>query len=172
MARLECYATGYGKNCIKNRVDKIHLLWRKVKNIRHHIVHYTLCNLLLKNFKVILLPSFETQNMVAKKENRVFGKKTARELLTWSHYEFQQCLLWKAKLHGPRRNKVVIVSEAYTTKTCGYCGEINNSVGGSEVFNCGSCGFKSDRDLNAARNILIKNMGFCDAALKEIDGFN
>lgn len=105
------------------------------------------------------------------KENRVFGRKTAREMLTWSHYEFQQHLLWKSKLCDEHRNKVIIVSESYTTKTCGQCGVINNNVGGSEVFKCGSCGLKSDRDLHAARNILIKNMGFCDTALREIDRF-
>ena len=134
-----CCLNGYGRNCIKNRIRKIHKLWRKVKNTQHHM-HYMLCNALLKHFnKVILLPKFETLNMV-QKENRVFGWKTAREMLTWSHYEFQQRLLWKAKLlAGPYiRNKVVIVNESYTsTRTCsGKCGSIKNNVQGSEVFKC------------------------------------
>src|SRR5690606_12448736 len=84
----------YGKNCIQNRTKLIHTLWKKAKNIRHHM-HYTLSNLLLDNFQKILLPTFKTGEMV-QKDTHPFGRKTARDMLTWSHYEFQQRLIWKA----------------------------------------------------------------------------
>ena len=38
--------------------------------------------------------------------------------------------------------------EAYTSKQCGGCGALNESLGGSEVFNCRECGLKADRDMH------------------------
>ena len=68
------------------------------------------------------------------------------------------------------RNKdVYLVDESYTSKTCGRCGAINNKLSGSKTFHCGECNLTIDRDMHAARNILIKNMGFCDIALKEMN---
>ncbi len=51
---------------------------------------------------------------------------------------------------------VVVVDEAYTSKTCGSCGELNNKLGGNKVFKCNHCGLIADRDLHAARNILLR----------------
>lgn len=145
------------KRSKKNRKKKQHRLWKKIQDTRHHM-HYTTINFLLDNFQQILLPKFETQKMVSN-ERRPFGSKTAREMLSWGHYEFQQRLLWKAKSSG---NRVHIVSEEKTSMTCGGCGLLDRNLGGKEVYDCKGCGWKVDRDLNAARNILIRNMGICD----------
>jgi putative transposase len=118
-------------------------------------MHYSVIHLLIDNFDTILLPRFETQNMV-KKENRKIGRKTAREMLTWSHYEFKQRLLFKAKLAGVT---VHSVGEEYTTVSCGLCGLINPEIEGSKTFWCNGCGLKGvDRDVHAARNILLKHL--------------
>jgi putative transposase len=159
-----------GRNAKRNRMRAIHRCWRKIKNIRHHM-HYTLANTLLDDFQHILLPSFGTSKMV-NREDRVIGKKTARDMLTWGHYEFQQRLLWKAKTRG-RERSVHIVSEQHTTMTCGSCGLYDRNVGSKKTYECRKCGLVVDRDLNAARNILIRNMGICSFVLKEdpIDSF-
>jgi hypothetical protein len=54
--------------------------------------------------------------------------------------------------------KVIIVNEAYTTKTCGMCGIINNNVGSKEIFKCVNslCKYTMDRDIQAARNIYLR----------------
>ena len=57
--------------------------------------------------------------------------------------------------------KVIECDEAYTSKTCGYCGTINYKLGSSKVFKCKheDCPKKfisSDRDILAARNILLR----------------
>ena len=51
--------------------------------------------------------------------------------------------------------------ESYTSKTCGYCGVINDKLGSSKEFKCkaNTCPQKhlsSDRDIHAARSILLR----------------
>jgi putative transposase len=52
--------------------------------------------------------------------------------------------------------KVVLVPPAYTTMTCSECGaRANLRLGlGIRTFDCASCGYTADRDVNAARTIL------------------
>ena len=50
--------------------------------------------------------------------------------------------------------------EWYNCKTCGYCGVINDKLGGSKVFkckqeNCQQNLIGSDHDIHTARNILL-----------------
>jgi len=87
----------------------------------------------------ILIPNFGTKDMVHR-ETQVFGNKTARDMLTWGHYEFQQRLLMKCQQRTFYPSHVHLVSEAYTSKTCGICGWIHPSLKGDELFNYGSCG--------------------------------
>lgn len=145
---------GYGQNCIRNRVRKIHRLWKKIRDIRHHL-HYSAIHFLVDNFENILLPNFQTQEMI-QKETRNVGKRSVKELLSWGHYEFKMRLLSKAVGRGTR---VYLVGEEYTTKSCGQCGLINDDIEGSETFWCDGCGLKGvDRDVHAARNILMKHL--------------
>ena len=75
-------------------------------------------------------------------------------MLNWAHYRFELFLKHKAVEY----NKVVVdVSEAYTSKTVSWSGEILNNLGGKKVVT-GNDGFRLDRDLNGARGILIKSV--------------
>ncbi len=90
------------------------------------------------------------------------GKKVVRRMLDWAHGRFRQRLLDKAREYPWCR--VIICTEEYTSKTCGYCGRVRGKLGGTKVFHCGdrSCPFQGvDRDLNGARNILIKYLTEC-----------
>jgi putative transposase len=95
---------------------------------------------------------FETQKMATRLHRRI-RSKTARDMLTWSHYSFRQRLLHKAR-EFPGCH-IHIATEEYTSKTCGQCGILNAKLGGSKVFCCGQCGYTADRDANAARHILL-----------------
>jgi transposase len=53
-------------------------------------------------------------------------------------------------------NQLIITSEDYTSKTCGRCGNIDKKLGSKEIYTCEKCNYKEDRDLNGARNILLK----------------
>ncbi|CAG8820724.1 12399_t:CDS:1, partial [Gigaspora margarita] len=44
----------------------------------------------------------------------------------------------------------------YTSKTCGFCGYVYRKLGGSKIFHCPECKTELDRDINGARNILLR----------------
>lgn len=141
------------------------LLRTKVKHIVNDL-HWKTCDRLTKHVQTILLPIFNTKQM-ANKNKRKISKTSTRLLLGLSHYEFQQKLLFKAKTRG--RN-VILCKEHYTTKTCGKCGVLNQKIGSKKIFQCEHCGLVMDRDIHAARNILIRALSIymdktlgCDA---------
>src|SRR2546421_12373077 len=74
-------------------------------------------------------------------------------MCTWSHYHFQRHLIHKVREHP--WCQVVICTEEYTSKTCGFCGYIHKKLGGSKEFCCPQCKINLDRDINGARNILL-----------------
>ncbi|UPR04341.1 putative IS605 transposase [Chloropicon primus] len=76
-------------------------------------------------------------------------------LLTLRHYALRTYLASKVLLCG---KELAIVTEEYTSKTCGRCGHIKENLGGAKVCKCQECGFKCDRDANGARNILLKHL--------------
>jgi putative transposase len=129
------------------------MTWRfRIRNLVDEL-HKKLARWLCENYRLILLPKFETSKMV-KRRMRKIGSKVARGLYTWAHYRFRERMLSKVR-EFPWCH-VAIVNEAYTSKTCGKCGALNQKLAGKKDFQCGSCDFTADRDHNAARNILIK----------------
>jgi putative transposase len=51
---------------------------------------------------------------------------------------------------------VVRLSEAYTSKTCGKCGHLHTELGGSKTYKCPKCKTQIPRDINGARNIMLR----------------
>ena len=131
----------------KKRVGKaINRIRWKIKDLISELHHKT-AHFLVTNFDTVLLPTFEISQMVTK-----LCSKIARSMLTFAHYRFKQFLKFKAKEYSC---KLVDVSEAYTSRTCSYCGKIHN-IGSKKQLRC-SCGANVDRDYNGARGIYIKN---------------
>jgi transposase len=106
----------------------------------------------LKNYKHILLPRFDSQEMV---RSRKLDRKTKRRMMALQHYRFRQRLEDWIDLNPD--TKLYIVNESYTTKTCTRCGVIND-VGSNSIYHCLECGLYIERDINGARNILLKNL--------------
>ena len=162
-------------NRLGHEVDKLQSKWsqknithkkryklkKAAKNIRKKIknlvkdVHDKLIKYLVTNYSLILLPIFETQKMVARKTRKI-RSKTARSLITWSHFSFRQRLI--NKLNEYKEVSLKIVTEEYTSITCGECGKLHQKLHTNKTFICPSCFYKADRDLNAARNIMIKSL--------------
>lgn len=128
---------------------------RTIQRIRNLIdeCHHQLARWLCQNYEIILLPKFEASQMVLKNKRKI-RSKTARAMLTWSHFRFRMFLLHKIREY--KYCKVIEYTEEYTSKTCGHCGQINDKLGGSKTFRCDSCKVEMDRDANGARNILLK----------------
>ena len=126
----------------------------RIQNIVNE-VHKQLAKHLASSYDLIMLPSFNTSQMVQKK-NRKISSVTARQMLTWAHYRFKQRLIFKCRQYN---SKVAIVSEVLTSKTCSCCGSINQQLGSSKVFTCPNtaCNAVMDRDMNAAKNIFLRN---------------
>ena len=56
-------------------------------------LHWQLVRWLTSNYQIILLPTFETHDIVTQRAGRKIRSKTARMMLTFrSHYEFKQRL--------------------------------------------------------------------------------
>ena len=130
---------------------------RAMQRIRFLVqdVHHKCTKFLCDNYDVVFIPTFNSKSMVERSRGfRRINSKTARAMMTWSHYKFRQMLIAKAEETG---TKVVAVTEEYTTKTCGACGHVREKFSGKH-FRCPGCGFECDRDINGARNVLIKSI--------------
>jgi len=88
--------------------------------------------------------------MVSKTKRKI-KSKTARAMMTFSHYKFKQKLKSKAFEHG---KLVIDVCEAYTSKTNNFTGEIDNRLGGKKFIKVSNK--KVDRDVNGALGILLR----------------
>ena len=62
-------------------------------------LHWQVARWLTGNYKVILLPTFATQDMTRRAGRRI-RSKTARMMLSFRHYEFMRRLRWKAWQRG------------------------------------------------------------------------
>jgi len=128
----------------------------RIKNIVDE-VHKKSVSWLTNHYSTIVIPKFGVSQMVMKidsrgKQRRI-RRKTVRAMLTWSHYRFRHRLIYKSRVTNTH---VVVCDEVYTSKTCGCCGHIHAKLGSSKLFKCPTCNFTIDRDLNGARNILLR----------------
>jgi putative transposase len=129
-----------------------HRMAKRVRNLVDDC-HKRMAHYLVTRYDVVLLPKFETSRMILRKLRKL-NAKAVRAMVTWSHFRFRQRLLDKC-LRSPC--KVIICDEAYTSKTCGRCGWLNDKLGGNKVYACKKCHLVLDRDVNGARNILLKH---------------
>ncbi|CAB4415140.1 unnamed protein product [Rhizophagus irregularis] len=66
-------------------IDKVFKLSKKMNVITR------LARWLCQNYEIILLPKFETSHMVLKNKRKI-QSRTARAMLTWSHFRFRMFL--------------------------------------------------------------------------------
>lgn len=70
---------------------------------------------------------------------------------SWSYYELQQMIQYKADREGI---KVRFINPAYTSQTCSKCGHVDKENRKTQAqFECVKCGFKLNADHNASINI-------------------
>ena len=137
------------RRTLRKCAQKIHV---KIQNLVDEL-HKKVAHFLCTNFDVILLPTFETQQMTRRGARKI-RKKSVRQMLTLSHHTFKVFLKHKAQELGVI---VVDVNEAYTSKTISWTGDIVENLGGAKTITDAD-GHRCDRDLNGARGIFIKNV--------------
>jgi len=107
---------------------------------------------LVKNFDLIVIPTFEASNMVLKAARKIRAK-SVRSMLSLSHFKFKEHLKFKAWEFGKR---VVEVCEAYTSKTRSWDGEIVHNLGGQKFITDGN--ITMDRDYNGGRGVFLRSL--------------
>ena len=120
-------------------------------------LHWQCINYLVHNFYVIVLPPFEVKGMT--KKGRKLRKSVIRSMLSLRFFDFKERLKQKCKECGVL---YIEQNESYTSKTNSFTGELMNNLGSKEWFVYD--GIKVHRDLNGARNILIRAMRDSSAA--------
>ena len=109
-----------------------------------------------KRYEHVLYPKMPFKRFVLKD-----GSRWSRQARRDAHDAAPMALFRHAR-HRARMNEhfnVHVVSEVDTTRTCSRCGHADNWVLWSDhVFVCARCRFSTDRDVNAAKNILVSEL--------------
>jgi len=124
-------------------------LYRKITN-RVRDLHWKMSKFLC-SYEAIIFPDFRIAEML---KSRKLNRKTKAQMKMLSFFTFKQRLEHQCRKYS---SKLIVCTEEYTSKTCGACGALNKRLGGSKLFQC-ICGMEADRDENAARNILLKQI--------------
>lgn len=169
---VRTFLTGYSPNEIQNLEYKTDFsrVWRMKRKIelsktkkekwknenlltdQIRSAHIAVSKDLTSKFSHLILGKFDTQKLTEKAGSKL-SKKTRIEIGCLSHYKFRERLSLECVKNG---SSLRVVPEHFTSKTCGGCGKINETLGASKVFECRECGGCFDRDSNAARNMIVK----------------
>lgn len=115
--------------------------WMKEQN---HKISRQIVNLAIQeDVSLIQLERLENIRKTART-----SRKNAKNLHSWTFYQLQQFISYKANLAGIQ---VVEVDPAYTSQTCPSCGGKNKAI--DRIYEC-LCGYTSHRDRVGAINIL------------------
>jgi transposase len=136
---------------IRRRLRKSIL--RRLEKRKSNLVdelHWNTIRKLLKENDVLFYGDFKSHEIVKNGNNKTLN----RDLNNLKMYKFKTRLLFKTK----ELNKLTfVVSEAFTTKTCSFCGEINDPKSSKEYY-CKYCDKTIGRDVNASKNILMRGI--------------
>ena len=107
---------------------------------------------LVRKYDVIVIEDLKTKDMM-------HNHHLARAIANAGWSEFAGMLEYKCAFYG---KTLIKTDPAYTSQTCSACGEVNNRLGYNHYgwlkvreWTCPACGAHHDRDINAAKNILM-----------------
>jgi hypothetical protein len=139
---------------LRNKLWQAKMRYRAAELKTRNVVkdmHYKAAHLLLSRFQTLILPHTTSHHW---RRGKRLSKRVKRRIQALSFGKFASRVLETATWYPESR--IVRGSEAYTSKQCGRCGVLNDELGASEIFWCNECGFEADRDVHAARNILLR----------------
>lgn len=168
------------KASIRKIGNKIKKCYERLRNFTKEM-HNKAAIFLCKRYERIMIPEFKTKGMIRNrykqrkeevkkrfeedydkgkeelkkyKKQEELNKRVKFVLSMQSHYKFKQHLINKGNEYGC---EVIEVTEEDTSKTCTKCGWRSKTYNNREKT-CERCKYKINRDVNGARNILIKNI--------------
>lgn len=112
-------------------------------------MHDQSANYLGKSYEIILMPKLDTRALSISAGRRL-TTKVVRKMLSLGHSLFIERLKQKCAEYD---RQLLMVTEHYTSKTCVYCGQLNQC---DETYRCGQCGFICDRDVTGAAGICLR----------------
>ena len=117
-------------------------------NKRKDFLHKLSTNL-VKTYDIIVIEDLKSKNMMK-------NHKLAKAIGNASWYEFRTMLEYKCKWYG---KQLIIVPPHHTSQECSNCRH-NSGKKTLDIreWTCDNCGVHHDRDINAAKNILIKGL--------------
>jgi transposase len=123
-------------------------LRRELKNLQHSL-HSISC-LFFRYWDIVLMPELGVKELL---QSKSMGKGTKTTLSCMAHKTMLNRLKHMMDVGG---KTLVIVSEAFSTQCCCFCGHLT-SPGFSRVHSCSNkqCRKMVDRDVNAAYCILL-----------------
>lgn len=130
---------------------KIARTHERITCIRQDTMH-KLTRMLASTYDGIVLEDLSISAMSSR--GGAYKKGLNRHILNHSFYEFKRQLEYKCREEG---TTLMFIDRYYpSSKTCSQCGHVKAKLSLSDrVFVCESCGFECDRDVNAAKNILV-----------------
>jgi putative transposase len=140
----------------KARITKLH---STIANIRKDYLHKTTTTI-SQNHAMIVIEDLQISNMsksakgTATEKGRNVRRKSGlnRCILDQGWFEFRRQLEYKQQWLG---GEVLAVPAHYTSQRCSCCGTVSKDNRQSQAkFTCVSCGYETNADLNAAKNIL------------------
>ncbi len=85
------------------------------------------------------------------------GRKVNRKINSMPFYRLKEYIKYKALERGIA---VIEVPEHYTSKQCSRCGSMNTKRPSQGLFICLDCGYQINADVNGAKNILKRAVGY------------
>ncbi|MCS1351164.1 transposase [Mechercharimyces sp. CAU 1602] len=133
-----------GSNRRRKGVSQLAKLHERVANQRKDLAHKISRNL-VDRYDLI---AFEKLNITGMVQNH----NLAKSIVDVAWRQLVQFTTYKAEYAG---KEVIQVDPYNTTQSCSACGQIVKKALKDRMHVC-SCGYSEDRDINAAKNILLK----------------
>jgi IS605 OrfB family transposase len=143
----------------KKKYDSLHyrmLMENERKRSKIHDMHHKVAKEVASKYGTVILGRLNVNSCI---KGKTLSTQTKRKLVSLEHYRFRQFLLHKCVEFG---TTFIDQEESWTSKTCSKCNTKNMKLKDSKTFHCvdSACFYTVDRDVNGAKNILRKFMGW------------
>jgi IS605 OrfB family transposase len=151
LRKLKAALQTKGTKSAKRHLRKVRMKERRFRADINHCIAKQIVEM-LRTGDTIVLEKLTGINSGVGKRSR---KKNRADRVSWSFYQLEQFLLYKAAAKGI---KIEYVDARYTSQCCNKCCNIRKANRKGSAFRCKNCGYVCNADMNASINIKNK---FC-----------